>query len=104
MRCEAPNGFFYWQARMRLLPQASSRKQGGAIFGKKKFVPIIWDLQPNELPRWITDYQGLVLTDTNMENINQQVSQLAASVKASKENAQLVAAAVFAVGLFVLSK
>jgi len=77
---------------------------GGAIFGKKKLVPITWDLQPNELPRWIADYQGIVLTDANMKGITEQVSQLAARVKASKEKAQLVAAAVFAVGLWVLSK
>jgi len=76
---------------------------GGAIFHKKKFVPIMWDLQPNELPRWIADYQGLVLTNANMEDINQQVSQLAASVKASKQNVQLVVAVVL-LGLLVFSK
>ena len=63
----------------------------------------MWDLQPNELPRWIADYQGLVLTNANMEDINQQVSQLAASVKASKQNVQLVVAVVL-LGLLVFSK
>ena len=35
---------------------ASSNVQqeiGGAIFGKKKLVPIMWDVQPSDLPRWI---------------------------------------------------
>lgn len=77
---------------------------GGAIFNKKKLVPIMWDIQPTELPRWVADHQGLVLTGTSMENINAQVSELAAKIKASKVKAQLVAAAVFAVGLWALSK
>lgn len=77
---------------------------GGAIFGKKKLVPIMWDVQPNDLPRWVGDYQGLVLTGATMENINIQVSQLAANVKASKVKGQLVAGAVFAGLLFLLAK
>lgn len=77
---------------------------GGAIFGKKKLVPIMWDVQPSDLPRWVGDYQGLVLTGATMENINIQVSQLAANVKASKVKGQLVAGAVFAGLLLLLAK
>ena len=77
---------------------------GGAIFGKKKLVPIMWDVQPSDLPRWVGDYQGLVLAGTTMENINLQVSQLAAQVKASKVKGQLVAGAVFAGLLYFLAK
>lgn len=77
---------------------------GGAIFGKKRLVPIMWDVQPSDLPRWVSDYQGLILTGTTMENINLQVSQLAANVKANKVQGQLVAGAVFAGLLFLLAK
>jgi hypothetical protein len=77
---------------------------GGAIFGKKKLVPIMWDVQPNNLPRWVSDYQGLVLMGCTMENINLQVAQLAANVKASKVKGQLVAGAVFAGLLWLLAK
>lgn len=77
---------------------------GGAIFGKKKLVPIMWDVQPSDLPRWVADYQGLILTGATMENINLQVSQLAANVKQSKTNGQLVAGAVFAGLLYLLSR
>jgi len=77
---------------------------GGAIFGKKKIVPIMWDVQPSDLPRWVSDYQGLILAGATLENINLQVSQLAAQVKANKVMGQLVAGAVFAGLLFLLSK
>lgn len=77
---------------------------GGAIFGKKKLVPIMWDVQPSDLPRWVGDYQGLVLTGATMENINLQVAQLATQVKANKVKGQLVAGAVFAGLLYFLGK
>jgi hypothetical protein len=77
---------------------------GGAIFGKKKLVPIMWDVKPRDLPRWVGDYQGLVLAGATMENINLQIAQLAANVKANKVKGQLVAGAVFAGLLWLLSK
>jgi TIR domain len=77
---------------------------GGAIFGKKKLVPIMWDVQPSELPRWVSDFQGLILTGATLENINLQVAQLAANIKESKVKGQLVAGAVFAGILWLLRK
>lgn len=77
---------------------------GGAVFGKKKLVPIMWDVEPNDLPRWIADYQGLILSGATMENINLQVSQLAAKVKANKVQGQLVVGAVFAGLLYLLAR
>ena len=77
---------------------------GGAIFGGKKLVPILWDVQPNQLPAWVAQYQGLVLTGASIENVNLQIAQLAASVKASKLNGQLVAGAVIAGILYFLAK
>lgn len=96
--------WFFLLASKNALASANVQQEvGGAISHKKKLVPIMWDLQPNELPRWIADYQGLVLTNASTEDINQQVSQLAASVKASKQNVQLVVAVVL-LGLLVFSK
>lgn len=86
---------------------ASSNVQlevGGAIFGNKKLVPIMWDVKPSDLPRWIADYQGLTLTGATMENINLQLSKLATDVKQRKENGQLVAGAVFAGLLYLMSR
>jgi hypothetical protein len=77
---------------------------GGAVFGKKKLVPIMWDIQPHDLPRWVADYQGLILTGATMENINLQVSQLAEEAKADKVKGQLVAGVVFAGLLYLLAK
>lgn len=95
--------FFLLASKNALASVNVLQEVGGALSHKKKFVPIMWDVPPNELPRWMADYQGLVVTNTDLESIDQQVAKLAAKVKASKENAQLVAAVVL-LGLLVFSK
>ncbi|MES2192174.1 MAG: toll/interleukin-1 receptor domain-containing protein [Pseudomonadota bacterium] len=70
---------------------------GGAIFGKKKLVPIMWDVEPSELPRWISDYQGLVLKGATIEEIGLRVTELADKVKASKINGLAFAGVLIAV-------
>jgi hypothetical protein len=77
---------------------------GGAIFTEKKLVPIMWDVEPQDLPRWISDYQGLLLKGATIENINLQISQLAAKIKSEKDMGMLVAGAAFFGLLFLASK
>ena len=95
---------FLLASRNALASANVQHEVGGAIFGKKKLVPIMWDVAPAELPRWVADYQGLVLKGATLDDINRQVGALAAHVKASKTKGQLVAGAVFAGLLFLLAK
>jgi len=59
-------------------------------------------VQPSDLPRWVSDFQGLILTGATVENIDLQIAQLAANVKDNKTKAQIVAIAVLA-GILVLA-
>lgn len=76
---------------------------GAAIFANKKLVPIMWNVAPAGLPRWISDYQGIVLNDATMEKLGLQVAQLASKIKADKTKGLLVLAAVMG-GLWALSR
>jgi hypothetical protein len=100
----ASDWVFLLASRNALESSNVQQELGGALFGRKKLVPIMWDLYPKDLPRWISDFQGLVLTGATVETINAQVSSLAARVTADKTTGQLVAGAVFAGLLFLLAK
>jgi hypothetical protein len=76
---------------------------GAAIFANKKLVPIMWNVTPADLPRWISDYQGIVLNGATMENLGLQTAQLASKIKADKTKGLLVLAAVLG-GLWALSR
>ncbi|CAN7772954.1 toll/interleukin-1 receptor domain-containing protein [Variovorax sp. LjRoot175] len=79
-------------------------EMGGAVFGNKKLVPIMWNVTPAELPRWVSDFQGLVLSGATIENVSLQVAELAAKIKADKLKGQLIAGAVLAGLIFFLGR
>ncbi|MBU0912705.1 MAG: toll/interleukin-1 receptor domain-containing protein, partial [Gammaproteobacteria bacterium] len=87
--------FFLLASKNALASPNVQQEVGAAIALGKKLVPIMWDVQPNDLPRWVSDYQGLMLSGATLENINMQISQLALRVKSNKAKGQLVAGAVF---------
>jgi TIR domain len=96
--------FFLLASRNALASANVQQEVGSAISHKKKIVPIMWDLQPNEIPGWIAAHHGVVLADANnMENNNQQLSLLAAKVKADKDQ-QFGVALLCAAAVLVLSK
>lgn len=95
---------FLLASKNALMSPNVQQEMGGAIFGKKKLVPIMWDVDPTDLPKWIADFQGLALNGSTMEQINLRVSALAEKVRASKINGQVVAGIVVAALFFLASK
>lgn len=79
-----------------LASAAVQMEAGAAIFAEKKVVPIMWNVAPEEVPRWISDYQGIVLKDATMENLGMQISQLATKIKADKDKGFLIVMGIVA--------
>ena len=40
---------------------AVQQEVGGAIFGGKRLIPIVWDMDPSLLPAWAREYQAIDL-------------------------------------------
>lgn len=80
------------------------QEMGAALISGKKIVPIMWDVEPSQLPIWVSQYQGLCLQGHSMESIQSQVASLSAKVKADKVRGMWVAGAMLAGLFFVLSK
>lgn len=101
---KASNWVFLLASKAALASPNVQMEVGGAVFSEKKLVPIMWDVEPQELPRWIADYQGIILKGATMENINLQMSQLAAKVRSEKDKGTLVVGAVFLGLLYLVAK
>ena len=101
---KASNWVFLLASKAALASPNVQMEVGGAIFSEKKLVPIMWDVEPQGLPRWIADYQGIILKGATMENINLQMSQLAAKVRSEKDKGTMVVGAVFFGLLYLLTK
>jgi hypothetical protein len=75
---------------------------GGAVFGGKKLVPVIWDMPPSDLPGWAKHYQALDLRGLPSHAVAQQVEHIAEAIHASKRQGAFIAGGIIA-GLLLLA-
>jgi hypothetical protein len=75
---------------------------GGAVFGGKRLVPVIWDMPPSDLPGWAKHYQALDLRGLSCNGVTQQIERIAGAIRASKAQGALIAGGIIA-GLLLLA-
>lgn len=75
---------------------------GGAMFLEgKQIIPVIWDMEPTELPNWLSRYQALDLRKLpHSEALVAELKQVADKIKRD----QLIGLGVLGAILFVISK
>ena len=72
---------------------------GAAIFGGKSIVPVIWDIDPHELPGWTNQYQALDIR--NVRKVDEMIRKIAADIKADKLIGAIVAGAILAALIYI---
>jgi hypothetical protein len=75
--------------------QFVQQELGGAIYGNKKIIPVVWDMPLSELPGWTRDYQSINLEGTTMESLSQKITDIAKDIKAEKNKGLLILGAIF---------
>lgn len=75
---------------------------GGAVFGNKKLVPVIWDIKPEELPGWTKEYQVLDLRGLTDEAATSAIQSIAEKIQADKHEGILIGVALLAGLIFLL--
>lgn len=95
---------FFLASKSALASHNVQHEIGGAIATGKKLVPIMWDVEPDDLPVWVSQYQGLCLNGQTIESIQSQISELAKKVKADKTKGILVAGGLLAGFLYLISR
>lgn len=81
--------------------QFVQQELGGALYGSKKIIPIVWDMPPSELPGWTRDYQAINLAGATMESLSQIITDIAKDIKAKKNNGLLIIGAIVLALLFL---
>jgi len=77
---------------------------GVALGTEKNLVPIVWDMDPSELPGLLKNVQALDLRNTSLSEARDQVSTIAERIKADKFRGYLIVGLVIAAILYVASK
>jgi TIR domain len=71
------------------------QETGMAVILGKKLVPIIWDINPSELPGWVNRHQALNLRDATFPLIQTRISEIARKIHEDKRNGLLIAGVTF---------
>lgn len=69
------------------------QETGMAMILGKKLVPIVWDIDPSELPGWVNRHQALNLKDATFPLIQTRISEIAKKIQEDKRNGLLIAGA-----------
>ena len=75
---------------------------GGAHFGRKTLIPLVWDMAPEELPGWAKNSNALDARGISQAEFGKRIQDIATQIKASKTKGFLIGAAIIG-GLFWLS-
>lgn len=76
---------------------------GGALVAKKKFIPVVWQMPPSELPGWANQIQALDIRNQTPQQIRARIIALARKMKSSKEKGVLIGAALVAGFMWLIS-
>ncbi|MEW6667630.1 MAG: toll/interleukin-1 receptor domain-containing protein [Thermodesulfobacteriota bacterium] len=63
---------------------------GGAIFGEKRIVPVIWNMPPSHLPGWLSRYQALDVRGATLDVLQEKVIRIADEIRAKKAQGLLL--------------
>lgn len=74
---------------------------GMALGASKKVIPVVWDIDPSELPGWIPHYQAIDVRGGTMSELTTRIDEVAKSIQIDKIGA-IILMAIGAVGAFIL--
>lgn len=78
---------------------------GGAVYGKKGLIPVVWDCSPPELPGWTKEYQAINMSALTAKERQQTVLALGrqlVAARAKKTQAKLILSGLALVGGWAL--
>lgn len=68
---------------------------GAALISKKKIIPIVWDLTPEDLPGWTTQFQALNFSNSSAEEVKAAMAAIAKEIKINNATGLVIAGLVF---------
>jgi len=71
-----------------------NQEVGGALLTSKKLVPIVWDMDPSDLPGWAKEVQAVDLRNSTMVDLQRQVASIATQIRQGKQQGLFIVGAI----------
>lgn len=73
---------------------------GDSLLASKNLVPIVWDMDPSELPEWAKEVQVLDLRGSTMQELQNQIEEIADMNKQDKlDGLRILSIVILALGI-----
>jgi len=79
-----------------------NQEVGWAMKQRCVIVPILWDMQPHELPPWIAKYQAVVFTGKSESEAQQQLARLMRHLAEQKNQRAVAALAILGFAVWAI--
>ena len=79
-----------------------NQELGSAVLNGKKVIPVVWDMDPGQLPGWLREYQALVLCGNDAQRIRASVEQFIQQLVREKKIRQVTVIALLGLAAIAL--
>lgn len=87
---------FFLGSRDACSSQYVQQEMGGAIYAKKRIIPVVWEMPASELPGWLSQWQALNLAEATVEQVQEKISAIAKKIRANKTQSQIIGGIILA--------
>jgi hypothetical protein len=77
---------------------------GSALDGSKRLIPVVWDMEPTELPGWVNQHQALDLRSSTPLQIHERITAIAARIKQDKNRGLLIGGSLVAGLIYLIAR
>lgn len=88
------NWVFVLATPSALASAAVNHEISGAVYGGKNIVPVMVGVSPEQLPDWLSEYQGIIADEGDSAAIWEQVGRVISKIRTEKTTGLLIAAAL----------
>ena len=67
-----------------------NQESGAATLNDKKVIPVVWDMDPSQLPGWLREYQALDLRPNDAQQIRSRVESFIQQLARQKQQRQVI--------------
>ena len=87
-------------SRGALSSTIENKEVSDALLASKNLVPIVWDMDPSELPEWAKEVQVLDLRGSTMQELQNQIEEIADMNKQDKlDGLRILSIVILALGI-----
>lgn len=96
--------FFFLATPNSIESDAVKHEIGAALVLNKNIIPILYNLDFEDLPKWISDYQGIKIFNNNVSNLNNLLIEISKRIRADNTKTALIIGALIGAGIYFYNK